>query len=353
MNRLAILYHPHDRQFTFSVATDLENAGAAIWIAAQPLPLGRKWNPNLREGLKVADLMILILSPEAMRDEIIHEHWESFLQTGKPLVPLYWRECEPHYKLSRLQYIDFRPEVISYPRAFNHLLVAMAEDHAEIMDLQKPASTNAANNRLVADIILDQTGRYPSFQIPLEEDTALTGRKLWWLSVMIVLFAVGLSAFILLADDLPNFFAGTETATATSAPEVAPSASPEPKATLLLDYTEDVFRLTNISSTAQSIRALEFRSLNEAISPYFVQVYWSNLTYLKGLDVIDRLPSGSCLMNYAGQVTTFAPNDTCRIRQGWTTLSQRQIFWQTGFQVYNGEVLIADCPPAPNQCALP
>jgi hypothetical protein len=198
MNQIAIAAHPADLKFAQQLAGDLEEAGARVWLRAKDVPLGSDWQTNLQEGLRRADAMLIILSPEAMRDPLVTSEWEDFLRSGRPIVPLYWRECEPHFKLSRLQYVDFRKGVIEYARAFNHLLLQLNDDHPDVMRLRPGRPTHIPQHRLVADILLGQTGIY---YVRTEERKV---RGLLILSVLVVLAGLLLSLWIL-AGGLGSF----------------------------------------------------------------------------------------------------------------------------------------------------
>lgn len=211
MNQIAITCHPLDIGLARQLASDLQKSGAITWIRLDHVPVGSSWQNEVSQAIHKADLLLLVMSPDAMRDDLVSEEWEQFLEAGKPVIPLYWRECEPSYKLSRLQYVDFRPEALEYPRAFNHLLVQLGDDHYHNIKLKKPRSTNLPTHRLVADIIKEQSGFYPLYspmanpsEEALEDDAP--PRPQWpliALSMTIVLVAIAVSAFILLSDALP------------------------------------------------------------------------------------------------------------------------------------------------------
>jgi hypothetical protein len=204
MNQIAIVCHPLDITLARQLASDLQKVGAAAWIRLDHVPVGSSWQDEVTQAIRKADLMLLILSPDSMRDELVSQEWEHFLEAGKPLIPLYWRECEPNYKLSRLQYVDFRPEALEYSRAFNHLLHQLSDDHYATIKLKRPRSTQLPTHRLVADIIKEQSGFYPLYRPPAAKRSP--HRPQWpilALSAIILALAILVSLFILLSDHLP------------------------------------------------------------------------------------------------------------------------------------------------------
>lgn len=157
-NNIVISHHANDRKVALQIAGDLEQAGAQIWIniPEAELPIGAGWRINMPQGIMNSRVMLLILSPDSIADETIDDEWKTFLLQDKAVVPIFWRECEPSSLLNRLQYIEFRRDVIEYPRAFNHLLKELEKDVYGIGSLRPANPTLGPGSKVVRDILEQQ-----------------------------------------------------------------------------------------------------------------------------------------------------------------------------------------------------
>ncbi len=122
MTRIFVSYSRVDQKFALRLKESLEKIGIDVWLDLEDIEPGIKWSTAIQNGLIQSDLMVLILSPESVASQNVEDEWQYFLDERKPIVPVYWRECRPHFQISRLQYIDFRQGITAYDEAFNRLL---------------------------------------------------------------------------------------------------------------------------------------------------------------------------------------------------------------------------------------
>lgn len=339
MNKIVIIHHPSDQNFAIDLAVSLDEAGADVFLEVQASP--QKWKTDLPKGLKTADVMVLILSPESMEDDVLTGYWETFLRKNKPLVPIYWRECEPHYKLSRLQYVDFRDGVVKYDKGVNVLLLEMIQGHR--LDLRKPRDSTIPDKRLIADIILAQSGHYPSMDWELERKSKFMSRVWIGLGVLILLVSMVISYLILFYE--PNV---VPIETTPNAPRFTSPIAPVPLEVSFY-YTESVFGISNLGDAPLDISAWRFVAgdLN-----YSAEELWSGLNRVSGVDVIFGLPRGSCLEAYRDStVDDAAPhNAVCLKLQGGVAVDES--FWGASFDILAGEIWLGTCRFEESPCEI-
>src|SRR6266566_6042748 len=107
MTRLFISYSRQDEEFVRKLATDLDQLGAEVWIDLDDIPAGMKWSTAIAQGLKEAEIMIVVISPTSMTSRNVEDEWQYFRDHDKPLMPVLWLPAEVHFQLSRIEFIDF------------------------------------------------------------------------------------------------------------------------------------------------------------------------------------------------------------------------------------------------------
>ena len=121
MQRIFISYSRADVEFARKLATSLSDLGSDVWIDIEDIPVGMKWSSAIQEGLRTADAMLVVISPESMGSSNVEDEWQYFMDKQKPVFPILWRETEEvHFQLNRLQYIDFKN--YHYDRALSMLI---------------------------------------------------------------------------------------------------------------------------------------------------------------------------------------------------------------------------------------
>jgi len=119
MARIFISYARKYEPFARKIATSLSDVGANVWLDVKDIPLGMNWSSAIQEGLDLGDLMILILTPEAMVSENVAHEWQYYLDDGKPIIPILLVPTRVHFQIRRLQYVDFHGQ--DYETAFAQL----------------------------------------------------------------------------------------------------------------------------------------------------------------------------------------------------------------------------------------
>lgn len=111
--RIFISYSRVDANFANKLARTLTESGFEVWIDVSEIQVGTKWSNAIQQGLDASDIMVLIVSPDAMTSEHVADEWQYFLDKKKPIVPVLFREAELQYQLRRLQFITFEGAVFT------------------------------------------------------------------------------------------------------------------------------------------------------------------------------------------------------------------------------------------------
>lgn len=110
MARIFIAYSRKDEVFAHKLAKSLSDLGADIWIDVEDIPAGMNWSNAIQQGLRLCEIMIVIITPASMASRNVEEEWQYYHDKNKPLVPILLKPTEVHYQLSRIHYIDFHKQ---------------------------------------------------------------------------------------------------------------------------------------------------------------------------------------------------------------------------------------------------
>ncbi|MBZ0305492.1 MAG: toll/interleukin-1 receptor domain-containing protein [Anaerolineae bacterium] len=106
MAHVFISYSRSDEAFAKRLASSISNNGMEVWINIKDIPAGARWNNSIQEGLKICDVMLLIVSQTSMESKHVEDEWYYFLEEGKLIIPIYYQPADIHYQLRRLQYVE-------------------------------------------------------------------------------------------------------------------------------------------------------------------------------------------------------------------------------------------------------
>ncbi len=119
-----VSYSRADAEFVLRLCKDLRAAGASIWLDQLDIHPGDEWDETIERGLSACGRMLVVLSPTSVSSENVLDESGYALSRKKPVIPVLYRDCEIPYRLSRIQYVDFRT---SYDERLKSLLSAIAE----------------------------------------------------------------------------------------------------------------------------------------------------------------------------------------------------------------------------------
>ena len=184
-----ISYAHADSAFVDRLEADLRKLGFDPWVDRQRLKGGQRWRRELQDAVKRAQVLLLVLSPDAIASENVQIEYDYVLELGNVVIPLYYRQCEVPMELRAIQWIDFRQ---SYEPGLAALLDDLhrqqeqvaasgssAQDGARLLE-GRPAAP-AASEADAASSLVGQQPAAPSKPEPLWKVpttfTSLVGRE--------------------------------------------------------------------------------------------------------------------------------------------------------------------------------
>src|SRR5437588_2026479 len=117
-----ISYSHSDSDFVDRLDVDLRQQGFATWMDRQRLAGGQRWRRELQEAVERAQVLLIVLSPEAVASVNVQIEYDFALDERKAVIPVYYRQCTVPMELRAIQWIDFRT---SYEQGIAGLLQAL------------------------------------------------------------------------------------------------------------------------------------------------------------------------------------------------------------------------------------
>jgi TIR domain/Domain of unknown function (DUF4062) len=105
-SRIFISYSSKDQQFVDEqLYRKLKQSGHHAWLNTESIPKGEAWYDEMSKGLSETDLLILVVSENAVASKWVSEEWKTFLKMQKKIVPLLLRECKVPQAIKKLEMI--------------------------------------------------------------------------------------------------------------------------------------------------------------------------------------------------------------------------------------------------------
>jgi hypothetical protein len=135
MKKLFVSYSHKDKAFAGRLVADLRQSRFRVWWDDHELKIGESIVDRVSQGIRDADYLITILSPESVASRWSHEELrqaESLRLSGTSglrVLPVLYRDCEVPTFLLGILYADFRDDAV-YGESLARLLKSMTEDEA-------------------------------------------------------------------------------------------------------------------------------------------------------------------------------------------------------------------------------
>jgi hypothetical protein len=230
MTDLFISYSRKDERFARQLAESLSEAGIDVWIDVDDIPAGMKWSTAVQRGLALCEVMVVVITPEAMASRNVEDEWQYYLDQGKPVVPVLRKPASIHFQLNRIQRIDFYAQ--PYETALQHLYI-------ELESLGVKLKPGTITERPTGTI-----GRRPA-SFPTRPPKKRSQMPLILLALAALAVVIAGSAFLILRNS----------STPTPAATVTPTATPTETATFSPTETAGATP-TVISTPAQQVVTL-------------------------------------------------------------------------------------------------
>ena len=104
-----ISYSRREAPFADSLLDILEDNGYKVWLDYHSLVPGRDWEVQIAEGIRNADVILLIVSKESMKSNNVAEEQKIFTESGKRVILVLFETVKlKNPKLLGYEWVDFR-----------------------------------------------------------------------------------------------------------------------------------------------------------------------------------------------------------------------------------------------------
>lgn len=154
--RVFISYARADIEFCTRLAEDLGTAEANIWWDQVDIPPGDRWDESTQKALEGCKFLLVILSPASVDSNNVMDEVTFGLDHQKHVVPVLYRNCKIPFRLTRIQYIDFR---IDYDNGLKQLLqtlmleAKLSSSNDESIDTEKSRRSRTEYNETLNQYI--------------------------------------------------------------------------------------------------------------------------------------------------------------------------------------------------------
>lgn len=90
-----ICYTPTDFHIAQKLLNSLKNANLSVFINDSTIVPNEEWDYNMRRALRRCGVLLTLFSPDALFDMDIHIERTYFLRTGKIVIPVIIKDCNP------------------------------------------------------------------------------------------------------------------------------------------------------------------------------------------------------------------------------------------------------------------
>lgn len=105
---LFISYSLREAPFTDSLADKLTDQGYDLWLDYKSLVPARPWKEQIDQGLVESEVVVLVVSKEAIKSPYVKLEWERAIELGKRIVLVIFETIELPPELSGYEWVDFR-----------------------------------------------------------------------------------------------------------------------------------------------------------------------------------------------------------------------------------------------------
>lgn len=105
-----ISYARSDELFVRRLAQDLEDNAVPFWLDQKHIEIGQNWDDEIDKALRRATHMLFVLSKFSARSQNVRDEYNFARDHDLHIVPIRLDDAQPHFRMARHQYIDFRTE---------------------------------------------------------------------------------------------------------------------------------------------------------------------------------------------------------------------------------------------------
>ncbi len=133
-------YSRTDSELVDRLEADLKARNYYVWVDRRKIEGGQDWEAELQKAIDRCQLMLVVLSPEAMASKYVRREYRYADGEGKPIIPINWRTTKVDLVLNDIQWVNFQS---SYDQGFSDLQIVLSRlELAALPQTQSHPSTS-------------------------------------------------------------------------------------------------------------------------------------------------------------------------------------------------------------------
>lgn len=187
MTHIILNHSPMDTAFARKLAATLHWEGAVVWLDIHNAPPAMNWQTDVEQGVREADIMLVIVTRQALESYVIEERTQAFMDRGKPVLYLALNRHGIEPFIANVTTIDFQKQ--RFEDAFRELKARLQEQGVALSGWQEAAP--------IVDENRDAAPQTVSDPVPQGLDQRRVRQIMLVLGVTIIIFLTG-TTFVLL-----------------------------------------------------------------------------------------------------------------------------------------------------------
>ena len=144
-----ISYSRKQLYFAEALALHLQKEGINIWFDLQQLQAGTEWSEGLKDGVRSAEQMVLVVSQAALESPYTQDEWKEFVEKGNQIVLAIFEPVNLPDELKGFPVYDFRGE---FNKKVHDLAAFLKSDAEPRSDKVPPANSFGLTAKLPSAI---------------------------------------------------------------------------------------------------------------------------------------------------------------------------------------------------------
>ncbi len=107
MKDFFVSYARDDHMFVELLKEKLDPDEFSLWVDSGDIKGGDEWRNKIDTALHNCIAILVVMSPDSAQSTYVTYEWATAMGKEKAILPLLFKECERHPKLSPIQYFDF------------------------------------------------------------------------------------------------------------------------------------------------------------------------------------------------------------------------------------------------------